>query len=125
MFAGPNGSGKSTLKSYLTSALLGIYLNPDEIEQKVREQGFLDFSGFSIQAKVDETHKFFTDSTSLKEHGLNNDVSKLVFKGGRLDFANTTANSYFILTAVEFLRQKLLQQKKLSRLRLSCRTRAK
>jgi predicted ABC-type ATPase len=35
MFAGPNGSGKSTLKSYLPSALLGVYLNPDEMEQKI------------------------------------------------------------------------------------------
>ena len=32
MFGGPNGSGKSSLKSYLPEPLLGIYLNPDEIE---------------------------------------------------------------------------------------------
>ena len=36
MFAGPNGSGKSTLKLYLDPHLLGIYLNPDEIEQETR-----------------------------------------------------------------------------------------
>ena len=35
MFAGPNGSGKSTLKSYLPTDLLGVYLNPDEIEHVV------------------------------------------------------------------------------------------
>jgi predicted ABC-type ATPase len=34
MFAGPNGSGKSTLKTYLPQQLLGVYLNPDEIEQE-------------------------------------------------------------------------------------------
>lgn len=39
MFAGPNGSGKSTLKSYLPGNLLGVYLNPDEIEQEVRTRG--------------------------------------------------------------------------------------
>jgi len=44
MFAGPNGSGKSTLKSYLPKALLGVYLNPDEIEQEIRRQGFLDLT---------------------------------------------------------------------------------
>lgn len=32
MFAGPNGSGKSVLKSYLPQELLGVYLNPDEVE---------------------------------------------------------------------------------------------
>ena len=37
MFAGPNGSGKSVLKSYLPEPLLGVYLNPDEIEAEVKE----------------------------------------------------------------------------------------
>lgn len=36
MFAGPNGSGKSTLKTVLPPALLGVYINPDEIEQELR-----------------------------------------------------------------------------------------
>ena len=46
MFAGPNGSGKSSLKSYLPEPLLGIYLNPDEIEQSVKECGYVDLMGF-------------------------------------------------------------------------------
>jgi Uncharacterized protein conserved in bacteria len=44
VFAGPNGSGKSTLKSYLRPALLGVFVNPDEIEEEIRRSGFLDFS---------------------------------------------------------------------------------
>ncbi len=36
MFAGPNGSGKSELKKYLPNSLLGVYLNPDEIERNAR-----------------------------------------------------------------------------------------
>jgi predicted ABC-type ATPase len=36
MFAGPNGSGKSTLKTVLPPELLGVYLNPDEIESQIR-----------------------------------------------------------------------------------------
>jgi len=36
VFAGPNGSGKSTLKSVLPPPLLGVYLNPDEIEVQER-----------------------------------------------------------------------------------------
>jgi hypothetical protein len=42
VFAGPNGSGKSTLKSVLPPPLLGVYLNPDEIEEQIRDPGFLD-----------------------------------------------------------------------------------
>jgi predicted ABC-type ATPase len=44
MFAGPNGSGKSTLKSYLPPPLLGVYLNPDEMELEIRRQTFLDLT---------------------------------------------------------------------------------
>jgi len=42
MFAGPNGSGKSTLKSVLPDVLLGIYLNPDDVEREIRREGFLE-----------------------------------------------------------------------------------
>ena len=39
MFYGPNGSGKSVLKSYLSSKLLGVYLNPDEIQKDIETTG--------------------------------------------------------------------------------------
>lgn len=35
MFAGPNGSGKSTIKEVISEELLGIYVNPDEIEKEI------------------------------------------------------------------------------------------
>ena len=48
MFAGPNGSGKSTIKSVLPPELLGVYLNPDEIEEGIRQRGFLDMQTFGV-----------------------------------------------------------------------------
>ena len=48
IFAGPNGSGKSTLKSFISSKLLGIYINSDEIEKTIKENGFLYFTEFEI-----------------------------------------------------------------------------
>jgi len=36
MFAGPNGSGKSTLNTILNKELLGIYINADEIEKRLK-----------------------------------------------------------------------------------------
>ena len=53
MFAGPNGSGKSTLKSYLPTALLGVYLNPDEMESEIRRQNFLDFIAYDVTTTAD------------------------------------------------------------------------
>lgn len=36
MFAGPNGSGKSTIKDVINKELLGIYINPDDIEKNIK-----------------------------------------------------------------------------------------
>jgi len=61
MFAGPNGSGKSVLKSYLSSKLLGVYLNPDEIQKDIETTGTLDLSSFGVPALGEEVLSFFHD----------------------------------------------------------------
>jgi len=111
MFAGPNGSGKSVLKSYLPPALLGIYLNPDEIEAGIKQSGNLDLSAFGIETTADEILPFFTGSDFLAAEGLGESVRRLRFKGGRLEFSDVAANAYFASVAVDFLRRKLLEQK--------------
>jgi hypothetical protein len=70
MFAGPNGSGKSTLKAILPKELLGVYLNPDEIEQQIRNRGFLDFTAFGLTSPAEETLQFFRNSSFLISAGL-------------------------------------------------------
>jgi predicted ABC-type ATPase len=52
MFAGPNGSGKSTFKSIIRPELLGIFINPDEIEKQIRDYGFLDIENRSCASMV-------------------------------------------------------------------------
>lgn len=111
MFAGPNGSGKSTLKSYLPKELLGVYLNPDEIEQAIRTHGFLDFATFGVTTTADEVLAFFYDSSFLASAGLGESARQLRFANNRLDFARVAVNSYFASVAGDFLRHKLLEQK--------------
>ena len=111
MFAGPNGSGKSILKSYLSKALLGVYLNPDEIEQEIRRQGFLDIASYGITTTPDEALLFFNGSSFLVSAGFGDVTKQLGFDNGRLDFAKVEVNSYFASVAVGFLRQKLLERK--------------
>ena len=48
MFAGPNGSGKSTLNSVISKELLGVYINPDEIEKEIKKFDFLEVSAPKI-----------------------------------------------------------------------------
>jgi predicted ABC-type ATPase len=111
MFAGPNGSGKSTLKAVLPKVLLGIYLNPDEIEQEIRRQSFLDFNSYGVSATADTVLPFFTGSSFLISAGYEKEARQLVFEAGRLHFASVAVNSYFASVAADFLRQKLLEQK--------------
>jgi len=109
MFAGPNGSGKSTLKSVLDKKLLGVYLNPDEIEQEIRRQRYLEFGAYGITTTAEEVLPFFQRSSFLIAEGLGKMAKQLIFAGGKLDFSKVEANSYFASVASDFLRQKLLE----------------
>ena len=65
MFAGPNGSGKSTIKSVVPPELLGVYLNPDEIEKEIQDFGFLDIRAYGVETTQEEILSFFANSTLL------------------------------------------------------------
>jgi predicted ABC-type ATPase len=111
MFAGPNGSGKSTLKSILPPSLLGIYLNPDEIEANTRARGFLAFEEYGVFTAEDEALAFFRGSSFLQLSGLSNAVARLGFAEGKLVFALGDMNAYFASVAADFLRRKLVEQR--------------
>lgn len=109
MFAGPNGSGKSTLKSVLRPELLGIYINPDEIEADIRRWGFWDLEAFGVYPTESEVLEFFKRSPLLERAELLEDAAFLRFDGGKLSFFEVSVNAYFASVAADFLRQKLLQ----------------
>ena len=112
MFAGPNGSGKSVLKSYLPVELLGVYLNPDEIEAGIKRSGFLDLGAFGVGSSVGEVLPVFAGSDFLKAQGLEKAARRLRFDGARLEFEGVEANAYFASVVVDFLRRKLVEAKK-------------
>lgn len=107
MFAGPNGSGKSTIKSVIRRELLGIYVNPDEIEASIKQFDFLDFDEFEIKTDETEILDFFQSSTLLEKADLLNEAETLRFTDNRLSFQNVSVNSYFASVTADFIRQKL------------------
>jgi hypothetical protein len=103
-FAGPNGSGKSTIKGVIEPELLGVYINPDDIEKEIVSFGFLDFSFYSVEITADEVLPFFRQSPFLAEAGLADEAGELRFCDDKLSFYAVSDNSYFASVAADFIR---------------------
>lgn len=111
MFAGPKGSGKSTIKSVVPPELLGVYLNPDEIEKEIRDRDFLDLRAYGVETTREEVLPFFANSTLLANAGLDEEAECLHFSDGKLSFFEVIVNAYFASVAADFIRQKLLEKR--------------
>jgi predicted ABC-type ATPase len=113
MFAGPNGSGKSTIKSVVADKigpeLLGVYINPDEIESDIRRSNVLDLSEYGVEASAAEVLDFFMQSSFLAKVGLTDEAAALGYDDGKLNFADVSVNSYFASVAADFIRHMLLE----------------
>lgn len=109
MFAGPNGSGKSTFKSMIRPELIGIYINPDEIEKEIRERDFLDLQAYQVTTTAKEVMDFFNHSPLLKTVDLLDDAHNLRFNDEKLIFHNVGVNAYFASVAADFIRNKLIE----------------
>lgn len=110
VFAGPNGSGKSTMKSAIPSHLIGIYINPDEIEKAAKESGRLDFSDFQLEAESDEILGFIREHRLVRSARLDEEAAKIGFSSNGLDFQTVAMNSYFASVLSDFIRNKLLEE---------------
>lgn len=110
MFAGPNGSGKSTIKAVIRPELLGVYINPDEIEKEIRERDFLDLKSFQVDTTAAEILAFFNASVLLSQADLLDEAACLRFSDDKLSFFEVSVNSYFASVAADFIRHKLLER---------------
>lgn len=70
LFAGPNGSGKSTIKELLPSEWLGVYVNADDIEKKLRQEGMISLSDYEVDPSQQDWETFVSSSTWLAKEGL-------------------------------------------------------
>lgn len=109
MFAGPNGSGKSTLKTVLRRELLGVYLNPDELERDMGANGFLHLGEYGVETTEPEAKAFFRQSAFLQQVGFADVAARVSVSEGRLIFAREAVNSYVASVAADFLRRRLLE----------------
>jgi len=111
MFAGPNGSGKSTIKSVLRPELIGLYINPDEIELEAKSRHCFDLARFGVTTSIEEVARFFGDSALLLKVGIAKVAQRIRLADGRLHFDDVSVNAYVASVVADFLRQKLLEQR--------------
>jgi hypothetical protein len=111
MFAGPNGSGKSTLNGVLRPDLLGVYLNPDDMEREMRVDGTLDLSKYPVTVDTGEVREFFQKSQLLKDAAMTAAAERAVVTNGRLAVGSDVANSY-LADSICWSQRRLLRLKR-------------
>lgn len=108
VFAGPNGSGKSTIKHDLPPEWIGVYINADDMEKSIREQGCLALTEFEVTATQEELSDFLSRSSLLAKAGLLAQAAQLQLVNGAVQFGAVEVNSYFASVLADFIRHKLL-----------------
>lgn len=108
LFAGPNGSGKSYLKTILPPSLIGIYINPDEIERKLREQGLLDLRPYRVHATSEVLRTFILVSSLAHRTGLAQHCQQMKVMDGQLHYGGLSPDSYMASLVADFIRQYLI-----------------
>jgi predicted ABC-type ATPase len=106
MFAGPNGSGKSTLKTIIRPELLGVYINPDEIEKTLKTSGTIDLNTYQIKGNKEEFIKLLSGS-DLFNNNIKN-IKQLSVDNNLICIDRDKSNSYIASVIADFIRKKLL-----------------
>lgn len=109
MFAGPNGSGKSVIKGAVPQRLLGTYVNPDEIERSIQDDGgWFDLGKFGFPAIETDFRMYLDTSEVLASKKIVVDQDEVLWRGTMVRFGERIAFSYLGSALAEYLRLRLL-----------------
>lgn len=111
MFAGPNGSGKSTLRDLLSDEWVGIYVNADEIELKLRTDHRLDLRAYGLEVDTSAVRNFWLTAPLVQRAGLGQHSSCLEVCDGSLIGGGVPINSYTAAAIAAFIRDELIVQR--------------
>jgi predicted ABC-type ATPase len=112
MIAGPNGSGKSTLIEMLRPAIsLGVYINADEIEERLKKKSVLHFEDFSIQVSQNSFFSFVKKKSTIGSPDFKANIfSATNINNNLLSIDKSIVNSYFASLIADFIRHQLLSK---------------
>ncbi len=119
VFAGPNGSGKSTIiqavRDYKIKSIpldFGIYINADDIVQLLLKNKF-NFTDYSITTTNDEFKHIVLHSGLINiDFTEQKFISGYVLKNNKIKLTDTSIVEQFAQLLADFLRKKLLAEKK-------------
>ncbi len=113
MFAGPNGSGKSTVFNEIKADYnldLGIYLNADEIEKKLKRKNLIDIADYNLSPEIGKKFNDFIFFHSLyKKATYDGYKIDLIYKDGIIFNPNSKTHSYEASILTDFFRQELIK----------------
>ncbi len=93
----------------LPLAWLGVYINSDEIEKNLRDQGVLAVGAFEVMATNEELHEFLRHSSLLRSARLLKQAAQLQLVDGKIHVGSVSVNSCLASVLADFIRHKLLQ----------------
>jgi predicted ABC-type ATPase len=110
VFAGPNGSGKTTIvKKFPKKIPLGVFVNADELEKSLKEDGYINLKRFGIRATTKEIREFINQaSITQKKLDGKNIHFRFAIRNNKLTVAIKKISSYIAADIAEFIRRKLL-----------------
>lgn len=120
VFAGPNGSGKSTVIDYVRNYKInkkrsidfGYYINADEIAKLLRAETFT-FASYSISVSTKEFKTIALASGLInKDFDENTFKNSFTIRSNKLSLKNKAADERLAQVLADFLRKKLVQEKK-------------
>ena len=119
VFAGPNGSGKTTIINSIRNFKVrgvpvdfGVYINADDIANELRNKTF-SFSNYKVKVKVIDF-----EHIALKSGLVNKEFPEKVFKNSfsfrnnKIHLENAKADERLAQIIADFLRKKLLFEKR-------------
>jgi predicted ABC-type ATPase len=109
LFAGPNGSGKSTIKDKLNPEWIGIFINPDEIEEQIKKEHTINFNTYHINISKQEITEHLSHSSVLCKDGKNLQLKDLDIEDNKISFTKDAINSYYASAIADMLRNYLLE----------------
>lgn len=90
--------------------LLGVYINADEIEKKIKSGSELDFRDFAVEPQLQGFIDFLAHHPVLKKSAIADQViARLSLRGSILHLNGVVFDSYLASAISDYIRQQLLK----------------